>query len=300
MHLLPARREARPVALAEALRVLEGLSAEALGGGPAAEVGDVFWVRVPAADERALEEAPYHRLGYTRAVDRVVPLSDGEARGGRADAVRWKRRYWRLERLYEADAEEVLRRGPDQRPFALEVAPGVVHGTRGYRGDGSDLGRRALPVCDAQMLVNLVFPGEGGVLLDPFAGAGGIVQEAVRCGLEVWSNDADPILRPGLEAMGARHNVGDARSLPYGDAAVDAVATEPPYAPEAADVLPAALSEMRRVLKPGRTLALLCAEWQADLLRSEAARQSLRLMLDVGINRKGSPCHALWMGKPPE
>jgi hypothetical protein len=100
---------------------------------------------------------------------------------------------------------------------------------RGYRGSSARGARRALPVADARLLVNLARADRRRVLLDPFAGAGGIVFEAVRLGAEVWTVDVDAALQPGLVHLGAKHRIGDATALSYPTHSVHGIATEPPF-----------------------------------------------------------------------
>ena len=138
---------------------------------------------------------------------------------------------------------------PDRREFLFETSDREVRAIRGYRGSPGSLTRRALPVPDARLLVNLVARGSPGVLLDPFAGAGGIVIEALEAGWRVISADADPAVRHGLAWLGAAHVVADARRLPLADDSVDAVATEPPYHRGVGDLVAEALVELRRVRK---------------------------------------------------
>jgi hypothetical protein len=54
-----------------------------------------------------------------------------------------------------------------------------------------------------------------------------------------------------------------------------------------------AFDEMFRVLKVGGRLAIYCADWQAEILRLHAKPLPLQLLLDLPIDRKGSPCHIL-------
>jgi SAM-dependent methyltransferase len=167
------------------------------------------------------------------------------------------------------------------------------------------------------MLVNLVTPDvppmggeakpfspprgelEGGVFLDPFAGIGGIVIAALAGDYTaVLSTDDDAFLMHGLTHIGAHHCVADARRLPFADATVDAIATEPPYDEVAEDIINTALVEMVRVLKDGARLAVFCAAWQAEGLRDTAKALPITSYLDSPVNRKGTDCVVLAWQKP--
>jgi hypothetical protein len=277
----------------EALCLLEGLGATAPPGGPLSEQSGVFWIELPdAAEPAARDRLP--RLGYSVAVDRLTPVPErASPRGERLPRVRWRGGSYRIERLYEEDAEATRESAPDRREFLFEDRAGRVRSVRGYRGDGEATSRRGLPVCDARMLVNLVAwqqtfrPKVGGALLDPFAGAGGIVREALACGARVASVDVDPALRHGLAALGASHCVADARRLPFGGSTFDGAATEPPYHPEIEGVVRAGLRELARVVRAEGRIAMLCAAGHAPGLRQEADALGLRARLDSPIDRKG-------------
>lgn len=294
-YLRPARRKAREVATAEALCLLRDLDPVAPAGGPLSERGGVFWIGLPAdALETALARFP--RLGYTQAVDLLEPAgtpAEGRHSGRVATAdpsthfTHWRRKTYRLVRVYQEDPAALRERAPDRRTFLFEGGAGEVRAVTGYRGDGSPLGRRGLPVPDARLLVNLVSKPGGGRFLDPFAGVGGIAIEALAGGWQVVSADLDPALRHGLARLGSRHCVADARHLPLATASVDAIATEPPYHRQTADVIVGALREMGRALVIGGRLAILCAAWQTDGLRREGASLGLEPFLDSPINRKG-------------
>ncbi len=289
-YLRPARCKARTIATVEALSLLRDLHAVAPVGGPLSEQGGVFWITLPVNSlEAAISRFP--RLGYTYAVDVLEPAIEQHSSFDRAQdqtrLVRWHHKLHRLIRLYEEDVRALRESAPDRRTFLLETSEGEVRSIRGYRGDGRVSSRRGLPVCDARLLVNLVSAGEGTLLLDPFAGAGGIVIEAFASGCLVTSADRDPALQPGLAHLGACHYVADARCLPFAAETFDAIATEPPYHEEAQRMVIEALREMYRVLKEGGRLAILCATAQADALRREAVSLGLRLYLDSPVNRKG-------------
>jgi SAM-dependent methyltransferase len=298
-HLWNARIKARKVAEAEAFYLLRDLQPQILKGGPLSEKKGIFWIAIP---EDGLTSAVrrFERLGYTRAVDLPSVVPEGALPGNytellsKGELIRWRNQYHQLVRLHETEQQTLLDDAPDRREFYLQRSDGLVRAVKGYRGDGQALSRRALPAYDARMLANLVRPPAGnGLFLDPFAGAGGIVLEAIRNGYQVYSIDSDPFLVHGLAHLGAQHCLADARRLPFGDAMLDAIATEPPYDPIAEQTIAAALQEMTRVLKVGACLAIFAAAWQAEILHATGRSLPLSLYLDSPVNRKGTDCIVL-------
>jgi hypothetical protein len=290
-HLRAARRRARAAAVAEALALLHDLEPSAPAGGPLSERGGVLWVEL-AAEQLAEATARLPRLGYSTAVDRLVPAT------GPPDLY-WRHRPWRLLRLYTEDAAGHRERAPDRREFLFEAGGGPPRPVRGYRGGGERLTRRGLAVCDARLLVNLVAPARPGLLLDPFAGVGGVALEARAAGWRVVTADLDPALRHGLGRLADAHLVADARALPLRAGSVDAVATEPPYDRGVGPLAGQALAETHRLLRPGGASAWLCAAWQAPDLRAAAAGLGLEAVLDCPVDRKGVEVVALAWRRPP-
>jgi hypothetical protein len=293
LRLRAARARARAAAVAEALALLHDLGPAAPAGGPLAERGGVVWVELP---ERHLEAAVARlpRLGYATTVDLLV-AAEGVGGGGRPAGVRWRGRPWRLERLHAEDAAGHRERAPDRRVFRFEGGDGTVRPVRGYRGGSGPLARRGLPVCDARLLVNLVAPAGPGLLIDPFAGVGGVALEARAAGWATLTADLDPALRHG---HGPAHLVADARRLPLRAGCADAAATEPPYDRRVGPLAELALAETDRLLRPGGAAAWLCAAWQAPGLRATARRLGLRAVLDSPVDRKGLEVVALAWRKP--
>lgn len=292
-HRRTARRKAHEAALLEAESLLRDLGAQRQAGGPLGDQKGIFWLSLPAESlPQAVERLP--RLGYS---DRVNGLEALPAKT--SDSVKWRGAHYRVVNLYQSDEEELREQAPDRRTFALENAEGEVRDVIGYRGDGGQFSKRGLPVIDARLLVNLVYtPAEDAILLDPFAGVGGVLIEAAASGFYVLSGDIDPALRFGLTNTGASHCVLDAAYLPFADQSIDAIATEPPYDAEALDTVAAALLEMARVLKPGGRIAMLCLTPQAPTLRQRAHSAGIFPLLDASIDRKGLSCTAFVWEKP--
>lgn len=275
----------------EMVCLLRGLRAVPASGGPLSEESGVFWVDIP---EAALTEAEqlFPRSGYTCAVDLPVPRQGQPS--GRARGVRWRGRHYELRRIYEEEEAAYRSQAPDRSEFLLARGDGSARLVRGYRGSGRPGERRGLPVCDARLLVNLVAPAGGeGALLDPFAGAGGIVRHAIAAGLDTFSSDVAADLAPGLTHLGSHHRIADARQLPFPDEFFDAIATEPPYDETHGNVAVDAVPELSRLLKPSGRMSMLCAEWQAEQVSRTAERLRLSVLLYSQIDRKGLDCTVL-------
>lgn len=287
-----ARQKAIEAAAMEMLCLLRDLSPERCRGGPFADQAGVFWIQIA---EASLHEAMnrFSQLGYTCAVDRLELLGGSQLR--KRESVRWRKRYYRVVRVYEEDDSLLRAQAPDRREFVILGHDGRARTVRGYRGDGTRSGRRGLPVCDARLATNLARPAGPGAarFLDPFGGAGGIALEALACGFSVFTTDIDAIVSPGLQQLGACHQVVDARRLPFPDASFHAIATEPPYHEGLGDLVVEALGEMQRVLAPAGRMAIFCADWQTEFLISRAEALGLSKFFESPINRKGTACRVL-------
>jgi hypothetical protein len=287
LRLRRSRRKARDAATSEVAALLRDVGGRVLRGGPLSEVSGVAWVSFaePATPEVL---GRLRNLGYSEAVELVRPAEEVDDPEGGFARARWKGRDVALVPVY-GESDEVLRaHAPDRRSFLLECGDGVVRRIEGYRGGRGELEHRALPVVDARLLVNLVARPGGGRLLDPFAGAGGIVIEAHKTAWTTWSVDVDPTLRFGLAELADLHVVGDAVALPFASGSVDAVATEPPYHASARETLRDAVTEIARVVRPGGRVALLAGAAQATAVREAGMAAGLANELDTAIDRKGT------------
>ncbi len=291
-HLRPARRRARFLAQREALALLETFAASAREGGPLSESSGVYWVEIDAGDIQAAR-LRFPLLGYTTRVQTLVSVL-----GRQGADFRWRGVDYTLETLYEEDPALAREAAPDRRPFLARVS-GELRQIRGYRGDGSALSRRGLPAYDARMLANLALGAGRGPALDPFAGAGGGVLAMARPGVSAVSADVDPWLGHGLARLSCgRHQTADGRQLPFRDGSVAAIATEPPFNPEADDAVVASIPELARVLAPEGKIALMCAERQSSLLGAAARAAGLVELLRSALDRKGTDCGVFLWEKP--
>jgi len=288
-HVRDARQKAMPAAVAEALSLLARFRPRMAKGGPLGETRGIFWLYL---EEGALPSAEdmFPLLGYTSSVQLVKFLEKPRQKAKKKPReLTWRGRPFELDYLYKEDPEEFRENAPDRRTFLLTAEDGSVREVRGYRGDSGTLSRRGLPVADARLLVNLAFVEPGGRLLDPFAGAGGVVIEALHAGQLVHSLDIDPLLARGLVHLGSNHVVGDSRHMPFEDAMFDSVATEVPFEVSATQAVADSVAEIARILKPSGRAAMMVGKSQATAVRGSALGASLLPRFEMEIDRKGLP-----------
>ena len=145
----------------------------------------------------------------------------------------------------------------------------------------------------ARALTNLsgIKPGE--LILDPFCGTAGILVEAGLVGAKVIGIDAQEKLvkgaRMNLEAFKLDYVLteGDACRMPFKDATIDAVVTDPPYGRSAAilaesleTLYSCALEEIERILKPGGIAVVV-----SDKTASEYGKKAGLKVLDIYTQR---------------
>lgn len=136
-----------------------------------------------------------------------------------------------------------------------------------------------------------------GNLLDPCCGSGTVLAEAVTAGWQTYGGDLDP------DAVDvARHNSprstverGDARHLPYDDAAMAAAVSNLPFGQqydvddEMGDWLGDTLAELARVVRPGGHVVLL-----APKIPRAAAPRALTLKRRIPIRLLGTKA-TIWV-----
>jgi hypothetical protein len=200
----------------------------------------------------------------------------------------WKGRKFSILDFYSQNSKIYEEQSPHKREFKTGH-DGEIKTITGYRGNGSELGRRALPVEDARCMVNLSIPPKNKKLLDPFAGAGGIIYQfkyIVPDGT-MTSIDIDPILKPGLETYGSAHYVMNVADASFPKNSFDSVITETPFSEKAVDDIIAAFDKINTWLSDDGVLVIMCEKNQCSNIYNSLAEMNLYLLFNHEIDRKG-------------
>lgn len=247
---------------------------QAVFGGFGLEIKSESWARrhmLVQLNLAPLDLKPYAtNLGYTEGIlhlhtepyrgEMLSPIERGRWHVG------WVRR--REQKVYQTevyvqDAEALLAHAPDRREFQIEKA-GKKRQAFGHHA------HRALSILDVRFLYNIAKPTLTDIILDPFAGYGGIVFEGRRRGFSVVASDIDWSLSPGLSALApSTYFVADARSLPLATNSLDLIITEPPFRTVHRQSVIDSISELSRALKPnGRMILLISADMHEEACTS--------------------------------
>jgi len=232
-------------------------------------------------------------VGYC---DRFYLLDFGDEPGDRPVALGsvnpqvWKGRKFSVRVFYGQDAGVYEESSPHKREFRLAGRDGGAKTVFGYRGDGSELGRRSLPVEDARCMVNLSLPHRNKRMIDPFAGAGGILFEFARIVPDgtMASVDIDPVLKPGLEFYGSAHRVANAADVPLPAGGFDSAITEVPFSENATGDIVRALANVNRSLSDDGVFVIMCGKNQIAEIRAAMSEMGNRLVFGQEVDRKGT------------
>ncbi len=242
-------------------------------------------------------------LGYSQALVRVDPRHGlGKGRKDRAlvRAKRWLLGTQRVgddlvdfSELWVADEAERVEGSPHARPFRF-IYRGEIAESLGSRGE------RRLSPCDARFLVNITPTKPGDVLLDPYAGLGGIVSVALGRGVRVICGDIDDALRIGLGNLtGGMAAIWDATDLPLPDRCADVIVTEPPYSVGRREAVCDSVFEMARCLRPGGRIAILVDPPLYEMIGPAAEACGLEPEREFPVRRRGFLATAIvWQHAP--
>ena len=202
----------------------------------------------------------------------------------------WKGRNYSLERLYIQDEKLYDMQSPHNRAFKIFSSDGTEKDLNGYRGNGTELGRRALPVEDARCLVNLSMPHSEKKVIEPFAGGGGIVYmyKYINPNIDITSIDIDETLKPGLEFYGANHIVGGSASVHLTEQ-YDAIVTEVPFSNNATEEVIESFKNLYSNLTAKGIIVLMCGKSQNyEISNCFLEDLNSNLIFSRELNRKGT------------
>ncbi|MDR1869888.1 MAG: hypothetical protein LBQ82_07875 [Treponema sp.] len=202
----------------------------------------------------------------------------------------WKGRKFSVDYFYTQDSKIYEEQSPHKREFKIAGSNGEVKTVFGYRGDGSELGRRSLPVEDARCMVNLSIPAKNKRILDPFAGGGGIVFtfRYIAPNGTMASIDIDPVLKPGLEFYSSAHYVMNAKDASFPPDSFDSVITEVPFSKNALNDITIALAKINASVSNDGIFVIMCEKNQRDEIFSAMSELGIYLLFNSEIDRKGT------------
>jgi len=223
-------------------------------------------------------------LGYTQGITSVheEPYRGEELHSRKTGrwVVGWLRKGDKkllLTEIYRQDENRRLEESPDKRVFLIE-RDGEVKPAKGHRY------RRGVSSVDTRFMVNIAELRGDEIILDPFAGIGGILIECRRRSLRTYAADVDTVLRPGLaQFSGNRCAIADARQLPFRNNTFDVIITEPPFGTIYRQAVLDSLAELRRVVR--EKIILLIAQDMYEGIMECMAGSGFHLVKDFRLRR---------------
>jgi hypothetical protein len=201
----------------------------------------------------------------------------------------WKGCKFSVTGFFAQDKKIYEDQSPNKREFKIVDFNGEVKTVPGYRGDGTELGRRALPVEDARCMVNLSLPQKNKRLLDPFAGAGGIIYgfKYIAPNGTAASIDIDPVLKPGLEFYGSAHHVMNAADASFPANSFDSVVTEVPFAEDVIDTLTESFKKINPCVSEDGVYVIMCEDNQTPKIYDTMTELGNYCLFTHEVDRKG-------------
>jgi hypothetical protein len=281
-HIRNSRLKAKRVAILELYTALIPLEGVFLVNGPFSDIkGTVcFLIKKPFINKL---ENILNGIGYSDAFKQIIFVQEAE------NTYVWKKRKFITKNILNQNRGVYDAQSSHNRPFLIMGKDGQRNLIKGYRGDGGLLGRRALPVEDARVLVNLAIPAYMDSMIDPFAGAGGIVCAAryINPDIKITTVDIDPVVAPGLAMYGDAHTISDAALVKLLEK-YNAVVTEVPFADEATASLLAGFDNIFSYLEPDGRVSVMCAARQFDAVCDYLQHKGMYVYCAYIINRKGT------------
>lgn len=280
-----SRTKAKQLAAWEMFFVLRELDGIYITNGPMGEFANQIAFMVHKSHKPLLPDI-LKSVGYCRSFY-ILDFNSGVAS---KSSFNWKGENFVINPLYQQSRETYKEQSSHNREFYIYDEHGEEKRVVGYRGDGSKTGRRALPVEDCRMLVNLTMPYTETTILDPFAGSGGILSAAryINPAVKLISADNDKALEPGLEKLADMHYTVDSENLEIPEYGVDAIVTEVPFAPSITEKVGRILAKLSESINYNGKISLMCDKKQYRYISDILKESDLYPVIEEYVDRQGS------------
>lgn len=287
-----SRGKCKQLAILELLQLLHKYKPQFLINGPLGDVKHSIPISLMCCYEeknqmlKQLNGAGYTYKFYELCFDGTLK---GDSDIKSVNSFTWKGCPFSVNNLFSQDVEEFRNQAADKRDFKLLCGDGIVRTIKGYRGDGTETGKRALAVEDCRLLMNLAVNELTRNFIDPFCGAGGIIYQVKKLynNIKVYSNDCAAELEPGLIEYGSVHTVGFAEAY-VSDVKFDSISTEIPFAPNATSGVIRGIGNIVKYADKECRIVIMVAE----ILKDEVCEGLKNANLYIGgifdVNRKGT------------
>ena len=242
--------------------------------GPLMDQKGTMWIDISDSYVEVVKDR-FNRLGFIEKVSYLEKTDTGQ--------IKWKGENYSLIKVFDdtLDNAEKLSFKQKKRLALLEKTKFEMKLFQTEDERNPLAGLKDLPTADAKLLINLVYIKKDQVFLDPFAGIGSIVIEALNAEYLTMSSDVEPKLKPGLMTIGSKHKVTDTKELTNDTSSIDAIATELPFSPKVKTLIYKWMMEMTRVLKPKGKLAIMCTYSQSVIIKRVMKNMELNFSIET-------------------
>lgn len=287
-----SRIKSKQLAIMEMLMMNYDLGLQFIKNGPLGDVKGIVSFLV-SKEKMDILTNRLNRLGYFNEfylLDFESKTSENRTDIETINPLVWKGLKYSIETIYKQDEKLYEQQSPHNRIFKIVSYNGEEKTLSGYRGNGTDMGRRALPVEDARCLVNLSIPFCENKVLEPFAGGGGIIYmyKYINPDIDITSIDIDETLKPGLEYYGSKHIVGSSANVHLSES-YDAIVTEVPFSDNATKSVVESIKNVYSNLDEKGIIVLMCGTQQSQEI-TNCLKEDLNsnLLFNKKLNRKGT------------
>ena len=288
-----SRLKCKQLAVIELLSLLSYCEPNFITNGPLGDVKGCIAVSISKAknvEEKTIEllsHAGYTYCFYCIDFDNYEISNDSDLHS--INPYIWKGKRFSVNKIFEESSQIFRDQAPDKRKFKLLCEDGVIRTIKGYRGNGSEMGRRALPVEDCRLLSNLVIRENTENFIDPFCGGGGIIYQArLRKNIKhLYSIDVAAELAPGLEEYGSIHFIGLASDY-KAEIQFDAIATEIPFLKTATEAVCEGFANISKYLSDTCIISIMYSTEQKNDIEECLKKNGYNLCIAFPVNRKGT------------